>query len=319
MDKKRLAYAGSTFAVAIAIGFVMQNTDALAALDTSNEAPAIAVQSASVVPTLPVAKPDVAPVMTNESSQMAVTQTEPTALEDGAEVSSDTVAEANCGVSLNLRPMPAAVLQAIVSAPCETNTRGTVHHEGMMFSFVTDAIGGAEIMVPALSTSAMVIVAFDSGEGAMADRDVPSLSNFSRTVVQWRGDMGTGLHAFERGADYGHIGHVWSGAARTAEVALKASGGFLMQLGQVETSNPFRAEVYTVPTGGADDPEVVISVETEVLAQTCGRDVAAQTIQITPNEARVVHDLTLAMPECDAIGDFVVMQAPVRDVALASR
>lgn len=303
MEKKRIFVAGGTFAVAIAIGFVMQNTDALAALDETQTAPEIAVQTASVVPA--IALPDAAPVRPDVADQLTTTAAEPAV---------------NCDIAFNLRPQPAAVLEGIVSAPCEPNARGTVHHDGMMFSFVTDAIGGATFDVPVLSASATVIVAFDSGEGAMAQRDVPSLAQYDRVVVQWRGDTGAALHAFEMNADYGDTGHIWSGAAKAASRSEAALGGFLMELGNIETSNPFKAQVYTFPTAMSRlNGNVALSIETEVLAQTCGRDVSTQTIQISPNQERVVHDLTLAMPACDAIGDFVVMAAPLQDLQLASR
>jgi len=311
MDKKRLAFAGGTFSAAMAIGFVMQNTDALAALDTSQDAPQVVVQTASLTPAVATPTQNLEAPALDVAADVEAPVTEVVVQAEPA---------ANCGVSLNLRPQPAAVLQGIVSAPCEANSRGTVHHEGMMFSFVTDAIGSAEFEVPALATSATVIIAFGSGEGAMAQRDVPSLSEYDRVVVQWRGETGASLHAFERGADYGDAGHVWSGAARNATITAMSDSGFLMQLGHVETSNPFKAEVYTFPSKRDDfATNVEVAVETEVLAQTCGREVEAQTIHVSPVNARLVHDLTLAMPECDAVGDYVVMAAPISALQFASR
>ena len=356
---KKIAMAGGTFAVAMGIGFFMQQGDAAAgyelstlepgleaeigqtaegevmeasyaaatgAMETSAQAIA-AVMDASPEPQ-PAAPVALASAEPESDAMRALTlgEAEPLALEDDVqaiapqEIQAEVADNAlSCESSLSAEPAAAAMVSLNLSAPCQPNARITIHHEGMMFTVVTDDAGAAVFDAPALSAEATFIAAFPNGEGAVAQAEVSSLDFFDRVVVQWAGDAGFELHAMEFGATYGEEGHVWSGASRDVATAARGKGGFLTMLGDPSAAQPRLAEVYTFPSGMMSrDGQVSLTVEAEVTATNCARDIEAQTLQVSPNQPIQITDLTLAVPECEAIGEFLVMGDLVDELVLAA-
>lgn len=278
------------------------------------QAPAILADFAPVE----VSEPVTAPV------QLAALDTEAPM----ADVSADAVASVPtevaptlaCNLLLEAKAMPAAMVDLTLDAPCQANARATIHHQGMIFTTITDDDGGFEIMVPALAQGAVFIVAFDDGEGAMANTEVPDLARYDRAVLQWQGDIDVALHAFERGAHFGGPGHVWMNAAGSMEGVVRGEGGYIMRLGFEGTTNPFMAEVYTFPTATvSNEGTVELSVEAEITASNCGRDVAAQSLQVTSEEGIETLDLEMTMPDCDAVGDYIVLNNMLQDLTLAAK
>ena len=342
MDMKRIAFAGGTFACAIGIGFFMQQGQAAVpeaeqTLDVAVkpiDAPIktqtlVAPQTASLIPTL-------API-TNVQSTASQAGSASTSDEDGgatrrvtelAETSPDAaptrpvgdeVAGAVCDVAMTGADARAAMVEVTLTAPCAVDQIATIHHEGMMFSVELDSTGQAKFEMPVLNENALIIAALEGGEGAVLTHQVPTLATYDRVVVQWKGNIGVELHAREWGADYGEAGHVWHGAARDAG-AVSYQVGFLTRLGAVGGDTPLVADVYTFPTEMTEDEgSIQMSVETEINMVNCAKDITAQTIQISPYAERIVHDLELALPDCDAVGDFVLLPMPVEDIKLASR
>jgi len=226
---------------------------------------------------------------------------------------------AECAPTLDAAPGAAAMVSLRLSAPCHRNERATIHHNGMMFSAVTDVAGRAEIEVPALSERAVFIAAFADETGAAATVDVPSLAFYDRVVLQWRGEPAFHIHALELGADYDTPGHVWAQAPREPAVAARGEGGFLTRLGAGATAEPLMAEIYTFPTGMTQgDGTIALSVEAAVTAATCGRDLEAQSLQVRPGEEMRVLDLVLSLPECEAVGEYIVLRTLFEDVTLAA-
>ena len=80
------------------------------------------------------------------------------------------------------------------------------------------------------------------------------------------------------------------------------------------------AEVYTFPTGVAQQSgNVELTVEAEVTQANCGRDITAQSLEVTGSAPLRVRDLELAMPVCDAVGDFLVLKNMVNDLKIAQK
>lgn len=223
-----------------------------------------------------------------------------------------------CDIAFKAQPTAAAMVKLSLSAPCLANERFTLHHNGMMFAEATDAEGRAEISVPALNTKAIFIATFASGASAVADAEVGTLEYYDRVVVQWSGAEGLQIHALEYGSQYGDEGHVWAGAARDLASAAKGEGGFITRLGDAAGFNPMMAEIYTFPSGTAlKEGMIRISLEAEVTEQNCATDVEAQTLQKSANERMAVKELMLAMPECDAVGDYLVLKNLFDDLNIA--
>jgi hypothetical protein len=221
-------------------------------------------------------------------------------------------------VALSAEAGPAALVELTLSAPCAPLAQVTLHHQGMMVSAMTDAEGRLTTTLPALGPNAVFIAELAGGEGAVAVVPVPDLADYDRAVLQWQGADGLMIHAREFGADYGSPGHVWHGAPRDAAAALAGEGGFLMRLGDTRVQNPLMAEVYTYPTGiSRRSGAVALTVEAEITAANCGSDIAAQSLQIVPGQPVRVLDLTMTVPGCDALGQFLVLEGVLQDIALA--
>ena len=90
-----------------------------------------------------------------------------------------------------------------------------------------------------------------------------------------------------------------------------------MQLGDENQLAPRLAEVYSVPRlGGSKTGAIDLTVETEVTAINCGRDISAQTLELRDGTLRT-RDLTLAMPDCAATGDFLVLNNLLETLKIA--
>ena len=222
-----------------------------------------------------------------------------------------------CDVTMSADVRDAALVELSVEAPCAVSEAFTVHHEGMMFSGMTDADGKATIYAPALNEAALFIAAFDAGLGALAEASVPALADFDRVVLQWKGEGAFEIHAMEYGATYGEAGHVWYDAPRDAASAAQGDGGFLLALGDGRVENPRFAQVYTFPSGNAPQPgSIELSVEAEITAANCESQVEAQTLEANRGDSVRIVDLTLAVPACEAVGDFLVLKNLLADLTL---
>ena len=344
----RYILAGATFAVALGIGFVMQRGDPHPMSETTADAPAPAGQPGAAPataraegPALP-APPPAAEALTEidfTSAPLAPQATrgphplpEPPARDSGAvkpelqaaaagpgiEPRDEAQAEPAtvCEVALAAEPRPNAVVRLTLAAPCLPDERLTLHHNGLTFTAVTDDAGALALDVPALSSSAVFIAAFPNGEGAVAQTTVPGAETRDRVVVQWRGAAGLQLHALEGEAGYGGDGHVWAGAP--GDVAASSAEGFLLRLGDAEAPEPLMAEIYTFP---ADMPRagVSVTVEAEVTEANCARELSAETMRLTGADPAERHAVTFFMPDCAAVGDFLVLKNLYEDLKVASR
>lgn len=226
----------------------------------------------------------------------------------------------DCTVDLTGESRAAAMVALTLAAPCHPDSLVSFTHEGMKFSAMTDADGALSVTVPALSASATFLAMLDDGNGAAVEMEVDSLAFYDRSVVQWQGDAGVELHAFEYGAGWDEDGHVWSGAPREAVVAARGEGGFLTRLGDATIDGARIAEVYTFPTGTAKTGgDVALSVEIEVTEANCGQALRADVIEVTDARASTPGELSLTVPACDAVGDFIQLKNLVRDLKIAAR
>lgn len=227
--------------------------------------------------------------------------------------------EASCEITATARAVAAAMVKLTLSAPCLPQERVTVHHEGMLFSQSTDEAGRFDITVPAMAEDATFVVAFTNGDGAVAQTTVEELADFERVALQWKGDTGFELHAREFGADYGSEGHVWSGAVRDMTYAVTGQGGFISLLGDPDVPDGLRAEVYTFPARAVQNSgDVALSVETEVGNNNCEQEIEAQTLQTFSGKDITTRKLTLSVPDCDAAGNFLVLNSLFEDLKVAS-
>lgn len=330
---RKLATAAGTFSLALGIGFVMQNGDVLAA--RFGPAPVAPQEQGPVVltpadpmamPVLPAVRPVAARISTMETialpSEVAVPvlalfeadAADP--LPEAPEAISDSLASGDCTTTLTAETLPAGLVSVHLSAPCAPLARVSFHHRGLSFSELTDADGVIDVVIPALAEQAVILVDVPGSAGAAAMVDVPEVAGLDRAVLQWQGEAGLNLHALEYGADYGEAGHVWAEAP--GDMA-SDRGGFVMELGDPAAPEPLLAQVYTFAHGNAERAgDVVLNIDAEVTATNCGRDLTAQSLQIAPGGEPVAHDLTLRMPDCDAVGELLVVSGMLSDLHLAA-
>ncbi len=328
----RIFLVGVTVSSALAIGYFMQSapsadahykqaktvpTVAAPAEVTTQKLELSGVTHTSALPSLPVSEIAILP----ETQPRPAPETVALADESIAVLpKEEPTATFGCAIDMSTQPKPAAMVSLTLQADCLPNQNVTIHHNGMMISGVSDDAGVLRMLLPALSKQAVYIAAFENGEGAVSQTMVSDFELYDRVLVQWRGQGGFQLHALEFGSGYGGKGHVWSGAARSSGIAEAGNGGFLTILGDRDFAESLRAEVYTFPGGNSGrNGGVDLRVEAEITDLNCGRDVDAQALQVSGGGALSVQDLTLSMPGCDAIGDFLVLKNLLQDLKVARK
>lgn len=219
-----------------------------------------------------------------------------------------------CDPVMQLSPQPGAMVLISIDAPCLPEQRVTLHHNGLMFTHISDVDGQLVVTAPALAESAVFIADFSNGDGAVGHIMVPDMPLYQRAAAQWRGDLGIELHAREFGADYGDAGHVWSGALDATQAAAS-----LVLLGDRSLPESYRAEVYTVAAATAQGGDIQLSIEAEVTEANCNRDIQAEAIQWSPSGRLDVRELSLAVPGCETVGDFLLLKNLLQDLKIAAK
>lgn len=215
-------------------------------------------------------------------------------------------APAGCAPAmLTLSPLPGAMIGVAVEAPCRAGERLEIFHAGLGFAVRLSDQATWQGAVPALTEDAAIALRFEAGDellGRMRMVDLPLV----RVGVEWRGTAPLELHAYENGAAFGAPGHVHAGAPE----------GRLMLLGDASLARPMQAQVYTAPAGGA----VALEIATELGPGSCGKPLDAQVFRAEAGAPAVLTAITLALPDCDQVGGYVVMPLPgiaARRLALA--
>lgn len=224
-----------------------------------------------------------------------------------------------CESTLTASPAPAAMVDLALDAPCANDAAVIVTHDQLRFAERLSPTGTLRISVPALEKEAVFVLQIDGGEVLTAAATVPDASEYERVALQWQGDNAMHIHAYEFGAGYLDDGHVWADAPRAPAIGAAAKGGFLTALGGNDLPAPQQAEVYSYPRGEARGSGVVrVSIEAEVTHANCGREISAETLQPGIDGRFQEATLTLAVPACDAVGEFLVLKNILRDLKLAS-
>ena len=324
----RILMSCASLSMALGIGFVMQNGAEVPGQTKTRQlaeaAPIDRIELSEI--TLTVGSPDALPAPVDDvapnpaatlGAETPVTRVAAAPqLENPSELDLPVleVPSRQCDPSLTLTAQPGAMVLMSVDAPCLPDQRVTFHHNGLMFTHVTDAEGQLAVSAPALAISAVFIADFGNGDGAVGHVMVPDLDQFERAAAQWRGDLGIELHAREFGADYGQVGHVWNGALD----ATQASAALTL-LGDRALPESYRAEVYTVPAAVAQGGDIQLSIEAEVTAMNCNQDIQAEAIQWHPSGSLDVRELSLSVPGCDTVGDFLLLKNLLQDLKIAAK
>lgn len=317
---RRIVTAGGTLACALGIGYIMQSGDTAEQRISQHSKELTDVGQIMDVQEIELTSASILPRAVRPSTPEldAVTQA---SFDAGTPevVTQDTSLEPSCEITVSATPAAAAMVDIALDAPCFTNERLTILHEGLIFTQVTDDAGQLDVTVPALQEQAVFIMAFSNGDGAVVKSQISSMSFYDRAVVQWKGGSGFQMHAREFGADYDSEGHVWAGSPRSAEYAATGRGGFLTTLGDENAPDPMMAEVYTFPSGMmSGNGEVDLSIEAEVTSSNCAQEIDAQSFETIKGGDIISRNISLIVPSCDAMGDFLVLNNLLQDLKVAS-
>lgn len=319
---KEVGTAVGTLACALGIGFAMQSTHTASHLDIAStaEPSTRVVGTARVedrVTEKPIAVRDI--TLTSALATRGLSLSKDKNTDPSRSVASFKraytapsfieVAESGaCPVTSQAAAREAALVRLTLTAACRPHEIVTINHSGMMFSAMTDAKGELSVTVPALAKAAVFVFSFDDGEGSVAFSTVPDLEQYKRVVLQWRGDAGFELHAREFGADYGTEGHVWRGTKTQLSRMTDGEGGVLTPLGKPSTRKQLMAEVYSIPSNFPQrDGSIDLSIEALVSESNCGSEVEAETFELNGSSELRRRHLSLAMPACDTVGDYLVL------------
>lgn len=195
----------------------------------------------------------------------------------------------DCRPGVSLAPRGAKWLEVSVSAPCHPGALLAVALGPLDVSLRAGPAGAASVLLPALA-SARTVTVRAPGEDPVT---VPSPGGAATELIALRSQAGQArLHMLAPDADHGSAGHIRADAAGT--------------LGMVRLGAPGTRIVEAAPDPA---PGMAISVEVPVTAQNCGRDVRAELLRHAGGRTRV-HSLSLSVPDCDAIGEFLVLKIP---------
>ena len=184
-----------------------------------------------------------------------------------------------------------------------------MRHAGLAVTARLAEDGSLTMALPALETDANVEVLFADGSTAEQALIVTEAASLRRFGVQWQGPDAFVVHGLENGADYGQLGDI-------SPVNLgQPQGGSLVLLGDATVDVPLLAQIYTYPA--AADRTVDVVIEAAVTEATCGQDLLGETIA-SENGAVQITELTLIMPECSGIGDFLVLKNLASDTKIAA-
>lgn len=225
-----------------------------------------------------------------------------------------------CGPTLSARASDEALVMLTLTAPCRGDERITVRHGALEFTGKVDPLGSYQVRLPAMAANATFTVTFDDGEAFSAADEVPNVTEFERVALVSNAGSGLQIHALEFGAQYGEPGHVWADAPGDPLLAPLDGSGFMLQLGDDSVADPILAQVYTFPRDGASEAGVVrLSVEAEVTLANCASEVSGFTIEPGLDGAPTPVAMTVEMPDCEAVGEYLVLKNLLRDLRIASR
>lgn len=221
----------------------------------------------------------------------------------------------NCPVSLDLKAAPKAMIDVTLLAPCAAGERIVLRHGGLAITGKTSLTGALFVSLPAMEEDSSVSVLMPDGKEVVEDINLPDLPIYRRIAVQWLDKDNFQLHAFEDGAVYGGKGHISAADPGSSMAGIPSKSGYMTLLGDNSVALPMLAEVYTYPIDFSVPVE--ISIEVDVSEATCDRELLGELL-ISEGGTHAATDLTLATPECDAIGDVLVLNNLLPDLKLAT-
>ncbi len=188
--------------------------------------------------------------------------------------------------TLAVTPLPGAMLQVRLAAPCLPLERVEMRIGQLAFAVLTDADGGYKATIPALSPDAQVQALFSEGATLIAAAQLDGIDEYERAALL--ADTSGALH---------FVAH---------------PGAELTMLGDPGAEPPLLAEIHSVAAHIGAEPPVL---RADLGANTCGNDLDG--IVLRSGVVAEALPITLAMPECDGIDGAVLVPLPPAPMSLA--
>ena len=204
---------------------------------------------------------------------------------------------------------PQGRVAVTVLAGCRVNAGVSITQGPLNFSARTDGDGWLSLEMPALSTHTVTRIRFDDGTTLEARAEVPDAAHYVHTTLHWIGAQDLALHAYENGAAFDAPGHLHAGVVQGV--------GRFETLGDTSLPGARMVEIYTAPRSPDAPLAVTISVEAEVTYANCGREAWAELATDSAATPTEPLNLRLRLPDCDAVGDFVVMDDMLDNMQVA--
>jgi hypothetical protein len=217
----------------------------------------------------------------------------------------EAVATDTCTATLSATALPGAVLSLGLVAVCDGGARVVLRHGGLAVTGKLSAAGTLFTTLPAMDAQGEVSALFPDGNTARASA-ASDLTGIRRVAVQWQADDAFQLQVYENGAEFGAPGHV------SAERPV--GEGKVEVLGDATVDLPMLAQVYTWP---ASPTSVDVTFEAAVTDKTCNREILGEAVESDAGRVTTT-EITLAMPDCSGIGDFLVLNNLAGGTTLAA-
>jgi hypothetical protein len=224
------------------------------------------------------------------------------------------MAEDDCAPAFDVSVLPGAMIYVEVTAPCASGAEITFDHSGLRFTETLDETGALNVMVPAMTADASLMAEIAGREAPLtAEISVPDMAEYDRIALVWQGGTGLQLHALEDGATYGDAGHIWAEEPGLPNRASDGEGGYVTVLGS--TMGGYAADVYTYPIAMPTAPKV--SIEAQVLETTCGGPILGEYLRSAIDGQPTVTQVGMIVPDCEAIGEYLVLKNLPQDLTIA--
>ena len=272
------------------------------------------VTDAAKVAAVAAADADALPAMPGDPVVSAALTNPPTRQLTAVRETQATTSAGPCMVTVDAMSLAGALVAIDVTSPCDGGSRVDIIQGDLHVAIALDAEGFGTVELPALSPMPAVAVLVTDRDPVTVQTEVTDYSMYNRAVLHWQGAAGMELHAFEGAAGYGDEGHVSADQPRTIAHALSGNGGFMSQIGDAGMDDARAALVYTAPRGVAAE----LSIEAAVTDANCGQTIYGGTIQTGPGIPAATQEVTMTMPGCDAVGDYVMLGDLIPAIAVAS-
>ncbi len=334
IDKKRAGTALATLMIAIGAGVYMQSGNGQAPVvpqgqpapvqvasllagaesgaSPENATPVVsalepthAVANEAIAAPANVTSPVAGAAIVDDAVDLAALELSPSS--EAVEQPQATIATDQCAPSLKATVGKMAMISLDVSAPCNAGQEVEFSHAGLRFTERLDGNGALSLDLPALAPDARITALLENDNSANVEISVPEASQYRRVALVWHGATGLQLHAFEEGATYGDVGHVWAEQPGDLSRVEAGIGGYTTMLGSVASG--YAADVYSFPAylmRSLTGPD--ISIEAQILETTCAGPIEATFLRSNGKAVVDATPIKIAAPGCDAVGEYLVMQ-----------